>query len=466
MGNNCTCLNNLLNNNDYNLSNKISQKKIPNQASIKDDNSNFRNSAKSNFNNKKSVGTIKKNNSSHISNSNTNNESIQRGNINININNINKIINNFDNNYSNSKSSTNKYNNKQKIQNNKNYNASLIVSFMKGYILRKKYKNYLKSELIKQGKDLYEEYLKITKNEKVSLILDSPEGTQIYEYLYTNWDEFYQEDPIKEIRSKINKAKKYSKGLIFKYKNNNFHSINIKECLGSAKYCYIGEVDLYSNKKCGNGKIIYSNGAIEKGTYYNNEFIGWNKFVDDQGILYVGLFNKLGLNGKGLRYNKEINHIYKGDFYNGLRHGIGKDYRNNSKYEGEFRKDKKCGKGKVVFDSGDTYDGEFNDNKFNGYGHYIWFKNGHEYKGNYLNGKFHGEGFYRWGKNEYYNGEYVNGIKEGEGEISYADGKKFFVNFTNGKPNGIGMFQDQDGNRCEVEFINGKINKKYKSSNI
>jgi hypothetical protein len=351
--------------------------------------------------------------------------------------------------------------NKNQKRNDFNYNYSLIISFMKGYILRKKYKKYLKNELIKQKQNLFEEYLKITKNEKVSQILDSNDPV-ISNYLSTNWNEFYSEDPTKEINYKIKIIPKYSKGLIFKYKNKSINSMNINEILSSAKYCYIGEVNLYNNRKCGKGEIIYSNGARERGTFYNNEFVGWNQFIDDQGVLYVGLFNQFGLNGKGLRYNKEINHIYKGNFYNGFRHGKGKDYRSNSKYEGEFQKDKKCGKGKIVFDSGDKYEGEFRDNKFNGYGHYIWFKNGHEYEGHYLNGKFHGEGFYRWGKNEYYKGEYVNGVKEGKGEISYADGKKFFVNFTNGKPNGIGLFQDKDGNKCEVEFINGKINKKYK----
>ena len=447
MGNKCTCINNLINNNDCNLSNRPSHQIIENKSPPNIDNKYLSGENKSDYNLNKTDRNQK----------NLSMDNEQTSNINININNINKIINNFDNTYSNN----NDKSNTQKIKND-NYKKILIISCMKGYILRQKYKNYLKAELIKQGNDLYEEYLKITKNEKVSQILLNKKDPQISKYLSTNWDEFYSEDPTKEIKSKISTYKKYSKGLIFKYKTKNFQSTNIKECLNSAKYCYTGEVELYTNKKCGTGQTIYSNGAIEKGTYFNNEFNGWNILVDEQGVLYVGLFNKMGLNGKGLRYNKEINHIYRGDFLNGLRHGVGKDYRDNSKYEGEFRKDKKCGKGKIVFDSGDKYEGEFNDNKFNGYGHYIWFKNGHEYKGNYLNGKFHGEGCYRWGKNEYYNGEYVNGVKEGEGEISYADGKKFFVNFTNGKPNGIGMFQDQDGNRCEVEFINGKINKKYK----
>ena len=460
MGNSCTCFNNILNNMDYNLSYKPAKKIIENRSYNIEGNSYLKESISSNYNFQKTKKILKNDNYYNLGNINDN-EFSQRRNINININNINKIINNYDNNYSKNKKQNYRYKNNI-YSNNENYKKSLIISHFKGFILRRKYKNYLKEELIKQGKDLYEQYLKITKNEKVLRILEDKDNVHISRYLTTNWDEFYSEDPTKDINSKINNSKKYSKGLIFNYKDKNFISINIIECLGSAKSCYIGEVDLYTNKKCGYGKTIYSNGAIEKGTYYNNNFVGWNHFINNEGILYVGFFNKFGLNGKGLRYNKEINHIYKGDFINNLRQGIGKDYRNNAKYEGEFKKDKKSGKGKIIFESGDIYEGEFNDNKFNGYGHYIWAKNGHEYKGNYLNGKFHGEGLYKWGENEYYKGEYVNGIKEGEGEISYADGKKFFVNFTNGKPNGIGIFQDKDGKRCEVEFINGKINKKYK----
>ena len=341
-------------------------------------------------------------------------------------------------------------------------NINKINKIIKGYLLRKKYKQTLKAQLIKYGNDLYNEFIKLTKNKKVTEILETKDPN-ILAYINCSWTEFYSSDPTKEIQSQISSIKKYRKKIVlFKYKSSSYNQNNITECINSAKSCYIGEVDLYKGDRWGEGRTIYPNGSLEEGTYVKNDFMGWNKFIDNQGVIYVGLFNKNGLNGKGLRYNKEINHIYKGDFMNGLRHGIGKDYRQNNKYEGEFRKDKKCGKGKIWFESGDIYEGEFSDNKFNGYGHYIWAKNKHEYKGNYLNGKFNGEGFYKWGENEYYNGEYVNGIKEGEGELSFKDGKKFFVNFTNGKPNGVGIFQDQDGNRCEVEFINGKINKKYK----
>ena len=466
MGNNCSsCLYNLINNNDYNLSRKSSQQQQKENIQIDTEFNNIK-QIKENYNGKdESIknfnGCFNNNINNNNSNRNTNMDTSQLSNINININNINKIINNYENNYIKKEPIKigNNNNTKEKI-----FKTNIIIKNIRGHLLRKKYKNYLKDDLIKRENDLYNEYLKLTKNEKVSNILESKDPN-IISYLQTSWSEFYSSDPTAEIQSKISSQKKYQKKIfIFKYKSSQFDQNDIKECVKFAKSCYIGDIDLYFGYKCGYGKTIYSNGSLEQGTYYQNEFIGWNQFIDNQGIIYVGLFNKSGLNGKGLRYNKEIDHIYKGEFLNGLRHGFGKAYRNNIKYEGEFRKDKKCGKGKILFESGDTYEGEFRDNKFNGYGHYKWAKNKHEYKGNYLNGKFHGEGFYQWEENEYYNGEYVNGIKEGEGELSFKDGKKFFVNFTNGKPNGIGVFQDQDGNRCEVEFINGKINKNYKKN--
>ena len=467
MGNTCNCLNNLIHtDNQCDLSNRgVTNQKTA--TKIEDPNiKNIYESLKDNYNLKEDSlkqfkGTLTNNMYNNNSNRNTNLETSHLSNINININNINKVINNFDNNY-NKKEPIKVVN--SDITNQKISCINLINKHIKGYLFRKKYKNNLKAELTKIGNNLYNEYIKSTKDKKVSEIVESKDEN-IIKYLQTSWSEFYSEDPTKEIITKISSIKKYpNKSIIFKYKSFSHDQNNIKDCINSAKSCYIGEVSLYANQRCGFGKTIYSNGSIEEGTYYENEFLGWNKFIDNQGIIYIGLFNKSGLNGKGLRYNREINHIYKGDFLNGLRHGNGKDYRDNIKYEGEFIKDKKCGKGKILFDSGDTYEGEFNENKFNGYGHYIWAKNKHEYKGNYLNGKFNGEGFYKWGENEYYNGEYVNGIKEGEGELSFKNGQKFFVNFTNGKPNGVGVFQDQDGNRCEVEFINGKINKKYKKN--
>ena len=51
------------------------------------------------------------------------------------------------------------------------------------------------------------------------------------------------------------------------------------------------------------GELININGTQEIGTFYNDEFCGWNILVNNNGLIYIGLFNKNNLNGKGLNLN-------------------------------------------------------------------------------------------------------------------------------------------------------------------
>ena len=339
------------------------------------------------------------------------------------------------------------------------FKSTLINSSVRGYLLRKKYKDNLKTDLMDFANELYFNYIDNIKNSKVAEILlykEEKNNNRIKKYLSTSWTEFYDNDPTLEIKQKINKKKRYINNLIFKYKDKNFHSENINECINNAIYCYKGSIELINNKKCGPGELLFSDGSQKNGCFYDDNFVGWNNFIDKNGTIYVGLFINDKLNGKGLQYMHENEHIYRGDFVNGLRHGFGKDFRKNVRYEGEFLNDKKCGKGQIMFSSGDEYKGEFKDNLFNGYGRYKW-KNGDEYIGYYLNGKYHGEGLHKWGNNEYYKGQFINGVKEGRGEIGFNGGKKIIVNFVKGKPHGIGIYYDDLGNQYNVEFDNGKI---------
>jgi len=310
----------------------------------------------------------------------------------------------------------NNFNNSEKeiIINNK---ITLINSNIKGFLLRKKYKEYLKLDLMDFTNELYFQFLFKSRNKKVSEIINNDNNGKIIELLRTNWSEFYKEDPNKDVNIEINKSKKYINGFIFKYKQKNFHSDNIEKCLKYAAYCYKGSVDIYTNSKCGYGELTYSDGSQKLGIFYNDEFRGWNTYINSDGILFVGYFVKDKLNGKGLKYDLENDHLYKGDFADNLRHGYGTDIRKTSKYEGQFFFDKKCGKGQVILKAGDIYKGEFKDNRITGFGHYIWKGNHHEYIGNFLDGKFHGEGMYKFGNNQYFKGTYNNGIKEGKGVL-------------------------------------------------
>ena len=407
-------------------------------------------------------------NSHNFNISNTNNNNINQksssSNISSSLNETNNInSSNTNNNYKSKIMYINNFVDPEKINTNLINNKKIFLnSRFKGYLLRKKYKEYLKLDLVNLGNELYFQFLSKIKNKKVSVILNNESDKKIMAYLTISWSEFYKEDPNKEINIKINKVKKYINGLIFKYKDKNFHSDDIGQCLKSSLYCYKGSVDIYTNKRCGYGELIYLDGSRKIGTFYNDEFIGWNTYTNSEGILYVGYFIKDKLNGKGLKYILENNYLYKGDFLNNMRHGFGKDFRKSSKYEGQFSFDKKSGNGIIELNTGDVYEGEFKNNKINGYGHYIWKNNNHEYIGNFVNGRFHGEGYYKWGENQYFKGTYINGIKEGNGEIGFSNGKKLIINFIHDKPCGKGILIDENNNITEAEFENGKI----KNSNI
>jgi hypothetical protein len=331
----------------------------------------------------------------------------------------------------------------------------MLNSIIKGYLFRKKFKEYLKTELMDYTNELYFHFIEKSKNKKFSKKLKPEISKKLLEYRRTDFSEFYQEDPIKEINKKLHKMKTYVNGMIFEYPDKSFFSDNIDVCIKNALSCYKGSIDIYTSKKFGYGELIYADGSQKIGTFFNDEFIGWNTYIDREGVLYVGLFIDNKLNGKGLKYNLDKDCLYKGDFVNFKRHGNGKYWKNSSTYEGQFNNDKKHGQGKITFETGDVYIGEFKNNTINGFGQYIWKNGKHIYKGNFLNGKFHGEGLYKWEDNEYFKGTYFNGVKEGKGEIGYNNGKKCYVNFKKGKPDGKGILIDENKNEIEVEFVDG-----------
>ena len=388
---------------------------------------------------------------------------------NINLKNNESIFSNFINNDENIEFMNNKNNN-----NFKNSNCQLndiqieyitiLNKYVRGFLLRKHYNKYLKEELKTFSFQLNNKFKEITKNEKIEKILKNEiEDEKLIKYQNLNWSEYYDNNPNEKIETIIKKTKKY-KGIRITYKINNTWNLNIEELIVNIENLYEGEIELLTGKKCGFGKEINRNTSIKLGNFYNNNFNGWNKYINSEGIFYIGLFKNNELNGKGIKYDYEKKNLYEGDFLNGLEDGNGIEINNENKYEGEFKKGEKSGKGKLIFKTGDIYEGNFLNNKFNGEGHYIWKKNGNEYIGNYKNNLFDGDGFYKWNNNEYYKGEYKNGIKEGKGEIKKENGDKFICNFVNGKPHGIGFYENNKGKRKEIEFINGKLNKKYKKN--
>ena len=337
------------------------------------------------------------------------------------------------------------------------YHFDKLYSVIKGFLFRKKYEEYLKTQLMDFTNELYFEFIILTKNYKSSKILNDKKNEKIKNILKTSWEELYIKDPTMILQDKLNKIKKYQNGLIFKYKNKYFDSSNINQCLENAISCYKGSVDILNNKKNGNGELINIDGTQKIGTFYNDEFCGWNILVNNSGIIYIGLFNNNILTGKGINFNTLNGYLYKGDFNNFKKDGYGEEIFNEFKYKGEFNDDKKSGKGELILNNKDKYKGKFLNNKFNGNGNYVWFGKNKEYYGNFVEGEINGNGFLKWGKGKYYKGSFNNGIKEGKGEFGYINGLKFFFTFINDLPKEKGYMLDKSNKIFEVMHNQGKI---------
>ena len=91
-------------------------------------------------------------------------------------------------------------------------------------------------------------------------------------------------------------------------------------------------------------------------TFENNIFTGVGRYIDKEGTLYEGYFTNGNLEGRATK--KMLNGcLYIGDFVNGIREGKGKEETKELVYEGQFSKDKKNGKGKLVYKLlNDSYD--------------------------------------------------------------------------------------------------------------
>ena len=332
---------------------------------------------------------------------------------------------------------------KEEEKNNKDdkkYNALLVIRIQKvykGFIYRKnkypKQKQKLILQLEEKVKDLYNEYLTSNlKKQEASLGLKQNETS--YKSLYSN------SSSIGIGSAFVGGLRLYTKLLILKY--NNIPSF------------YVGEVNI-NNELNGKGILMQKDGCKYNGTFENNIFTGVGRYIDKEGTLYEGYFTNGNLEGRATK--KMLNGcLYIGDFVNGVREGKGKEETKELVYEGQFSKDKKNGKGKLIYKLlNDSYEGDFVDNLITGEGKYKW-TNGETYEGSFVNGKMHGRGIYRWPDGGVYEGEYINNIKEGKGVFKWANGKIFDGEFKKGKPSGPGFLTVRD-KKFKVIFKDGKL---------
>ena len=246
------------------------------------------------------------------------------------------------------------------------------------------------------------------------------------------------------------------------YLNNKING-KVKKYYENGKLKFEGEY-LYDHKKI--GKEYFDNGKIKfEGEYLYDRF--WDGTIYDYNgnILYKLTQGK----GKIIEYEENIRSeskiCFEGEYLNGKRHGMGKEYNEDGKlkFEGEYLNGKRNGKGKEY-----NSDYNYSTNKYE----YTF------YEGNYINGKKHGKGKeYDDNCNILFEGEYSNGKRyNGKGIEKYGKTLIFQGEYLNGKywngkgidyeiKNGKGYIKERDSYGqiiYEGEYLNGLRNGKGK----
>ena len=212
------------------------------------------------------------------------------------------------------------------------------------------------------------------------------------------------------------------------FQNGNIYSGNWSDKYkmeGYGQY-YIKEANLFVEGIWESGKLIYGriffpNENIYEGEIKNSSFMGKGKLIFNNGDIYIGDFNDGERTGKG-KYIFSDGTVYEGEILNGefKGHGIMK-WINGVEFEGNFCGLILTGNGKLINNNtGDIYEGNFDNNYFNGNGLYT-FGDGSTYEGEFEFGTKNGKGVYKNKDKLCFDGEWINNLPNGIGKLHYNE---------------------------------------------
>ena len=106
------------------------------------------------------------------------------------------------------------------------------------------------------------------------------------------------------------------------------------------------------------------------------------------------------------------------------------------------------GKGKKVYDNGNTYEGDFVNSKLEGQGTFI-ATNGQIYIGQFANNQYNGRGKMTFPSGENYEGDWVNSVRNGKGTFTYKNGDNYAGEWKGDKINGYGKYYTKATNTAQ-----------------
>ena len=152
---------------------------------------------------------------------------------------------------------------------------------------------------------------------------------------------------------------------------------------------------------------------------------------------------------------RKNNSIYNGYWLNDLPEGEGEEtFPDGSRFKGYYKNGQKVS-GKFQWEDGSYYEGELENDKFQGRGLYFWSE-GRSYTGEWYEGKMSGQGLFTYLDGSYYEGEFHNGQRNGFGKYVWNESKNYEGGWMKGKQHGKGRYT-KNGKVIEGVWINGKL---------
>lgn len=231
---------------------------------------------------------------------------------------------------------------------------------------------------------------------------------------------------------------------------------------------YIGKY--VGGQKNGPGKLLLPNESEYDGNFKNNEFDGYGVYKTKT-YNYYGYFVEGKKNGKGKLEDLVTGSVYEGEFADDKKNGYGEEhYKNGNIYKGEFKNGVKEGNGVLIIIKKNNKDeNENNNNNENDEENATFI-----YKGQFKNDQACGIGRYKFSNKKEYYGEWENNELMGYGML--LDGKvRHLGYFSHSIKEGYGVsfYEDQSCafiGKWEEDLLEGPsilvyLNKKYDTNN-
>ena len=214
--------------------------------------------------------------------------------------------------------------------------------------------------------------------------------------------------------------------------------------------------------KFGVGKYLFDEGNKNRlfGDWVDDYIHGFGEQMIHNGHIYRGEFLDGEIEGNGETLLAHNAFKYKGQFKGSNYNGHGTCVDDSMKYKGEFKDGKFHGHGTLIkFDTHIKYIGHFDNGHYSKYGEQVNLRGKMNYKGNFHKNKFDGKGKLILDNFDVFDGEFKNGkIYEGKSLEKTATGKKIKSNWRVGvKYKSVNEYRvDKSG--IFVKKINNKPN--------